>query len=98
MHCGFLPDQEDVFYLRHGEVREALEELRRSWSSGSAGAPRGPRYWPPIVERRKSIYKAMCEWEPPQALGRVPETITDPSAVMLWGITDERVQEWLVVR
>ena len=66
-----------------------------SWSSGGAGAARGPSYWPPIVERRKSIYEAMRAWAPPPALGRVPEAITDPSAIMLWGITDERVQEWL---
>ncbi len=65
------------------------------WSSGGAGAARGPGYWPPIVERRKSIYKAMREWTPPPALGRVPEAITDPITVMLWGITDERIQEWL---
>ena len=92
---GFLADEEDVFYLRHDEVREALVELRLYWSSGGAGAPRGPRYWPPIVERRKSIYEAMREWAPPPALGRVPETITDPTAVMLWGITDERIRAWL---
>jgi pyruvate,water dikinase len=92
---GFLAEQEDVFYLRHPEVREALEELRRNWSSGGAGAPRGPGYWPPIVERRKSIHDAMREWAPPPAVGRVPGTITDPTAIMLWGITDERIQEWL---
>ena len=92
---GFLADAEDIFYLRHGEVREALEELRLDWSSAGAGAPRGPGYWPLIVERRRSIHEAMREWAPPPALGRVPETVTDPVAVMLWGITDERVQEWL---
>ena len=54
---GFLAEQEDVFYLRHGEVREALEELRLQWSSGGAGAPRGPGHWPPIVERRRSIHR-----------------------------------------
>ena len=74
----FLADQEDVFYLRHEEVREALEELRVCWSSGGAGVARGPRYWPPIVARRKTIYEAMCEWAPPPALGQVPETITRP--------------------
>jgi pyruvate,water dikinase len=92
---GFLADQEDVFFLRHGEVREALEELRLRWSSAGSGAPRGPGYWPPIAERRKSMYEAMREWAPPPALGQVPETIADPVTVMLWGITDERVQQWL---
>jgi pyruvate,water dikinase len=37
----------------------------------------------------------MSEWAPPPALGRVPEAITDPIAVMLWGFTDQRIQEWL---
>ncbi len=92
---GFLGEQEDVFYLRHGEVREALEELRLQWSSAGAGRALGPVHWPPIVARRRSVHEAMREWDPPPALGRVPETITDPITVMLWGITDERVQEWL---
>jgi len=91
---GFLTDGEDVFYLRHDEVREALEELRLVWSSG-AGVPRARRYWQPIVERRRSIYDALCAWAPPPALGPVPDEITDPITVMLWGVTEERVREWL---
>ena len=92
---AFLAEAEDVFFLRHDEVREALEELRLEWSSGGAGVARGPTYWPPIVARRKGIYEAMREWPPPPALGEVPESIADPAAVMLWGITDERIQGWL---
>jgi pyruvate,water dikinase len=92
---GFLADQEDVFYLRHDEVRSALVELRQFWSSGGAGAARGLGYWPPIVERRKSVYVAMQRWSPPPALGRVPDNITEPMTVMLWGITTERVEQWL---
>jgi pyruvate, water dikinase len=92
---GFLVDQEDVFYLRHDEVREALEELRMHWSSGGVGALRGPGYWPPVVTSRRSIHDAMSEWAPPPALGQVPEAITDPIAIMLWGITDHHIQEWL---
>ncbi len=92
---GFLAEQEDVFYLRHDEVRSALEELRLDWSSGGAGVARGPAHWPPIVERRKSIYEAMRAWAPPPALGQVPDEITEPLTVILWGITSERVQEWL---
>ena len=92
---GFLADREDVFFLRHDELREALGELRMAWSTAGAGTPRGPGYWPPIVARRRAIYEAMSEWTPPPALGLPPESITEPTAIMLWGITDERIQEWL---
>jgi pyruvate,water dikinase len=92
---GYLVDGEDVFYLRHDELRSALEELRLDWSSGGAGVARGPRLWPPLVERRRAMYEAMCTWAPPPALGRLSEEITDPITIMLWGITDGRVQEWL---
>ena len=37
----------------------------------------------------------MRRWSPPPALGPVPEEITDPFTVMLWGITTERLEEWL---
>ena len=56
---GFLADQEDVFFLRHDEVRSALEELRLTGARAAPGSPAAPRYWPPIVERRKTIYEAM---------------------------------------
>ena len=92
---GFLANEEDVFLLRHDEVRSALEELRLHWSSGGAGVARGPRRWPLLVERRRAIYDAMCVWAPPPALGRPPEEMTDPVTVMLWGVTSDRVQEWL---
>jgi phosphohistidine swiveling domain-containing protein len=92
---AFLHEQEDVFFLRHEEVRLALEELRLVWSTGGAGVARGTSYWPTIVARRKSIYEAMRQWAPPPALGRAPESITEPMTIMLWGITDERVNEWL---
>jgi phosphohistidine swiveling domain-containing protein len=91
---GFFDEADDVFFLRHDEVRSALEDLRLTWSSGAAAAY-GPSHWPPIVERRKAIYDAMRRWSPPPALGPIPEVITEPSTVMLWGITTERIREWL---
>ena len=75
---GFLADGEDVFLLRHDEVRSALEALRLDWSSGGAGVPHGPLVWPPLVERRRAIYHAMCAWAQPPALGPLHEEITDP--------------------
>jgi pyruvate,water dikinase len=92
---AFLADPEDVFFLRHGEVRSALEELRLQWSSGGAGVPRGPSLWPPTVERRKRIFEALRRWAPPPALGEAPEAVTEPVTIMHWGITTERVQQWL---
>jgi pyruvate,water dikinase len=92
----FLADPEDVFFLRHEEVRAALEELRLQWSSGGAGVPRGPVYWPPIVQRRKTIYDALRCWTPPPALGQTPEAVTEPVTIMHWGITTERIEEWLL--
>jgi pyruvate, water dikinase len=92
---AFLADAEDVFFLRHDEVRSALDELRLNWSSGGAGIPRGPGYWPPVVQRRKAIYAALRRWAPPAALGQAPDAVTEPVTIMHWGITTERVQEWL---
>jgi pyruvate,water dikinase len=91
---GFFGEPDDIFLLRHDEVRSALEDLRLAWSSGAAAAY-GPSHWPTIVARRAEIYEAMRRWSPPPALGPVPEEITDPLTVMLWGITPERLEEWL---
>jgi len=92
---AFLAEPEDVFFLRHGEVRAALEELRAHWSSGSTAVPRGPSHWPLVVERRKVIHEALRHWTPPPALGQAPQAVTEPITIMHWGITTARVQEWL---
>jgi pyruvate,water dikinase len=91
----FLEAADDIFYLRHDEVRSALEELRVSWSAGGIAPALGPARWPPIVARRKSMIEEMRRWTPPRALGRLPDEINEPMTVMLWGITTERAREWL---
>jgi pyruvate, water dikinase len=73
-------------------VSDALIDLRLAWAAGSEG--RGVGYWPPIVARRKLIIGAMRKFTPPPALGAVPDAITEPMTIMLWGITTERVREW----
>ena len=88
----FLEDAEDIFYLQRHEVSDALVDLRLAWAAGSEG--RGPGYWPPIVARRKRIMDAMRRFTPPPALGAMPDAITEPMTIMLWGITTERVREW----
>ena len=79
-------------------TRRSALRSRRFGGRGAAAAPgrRGaPATGPPSWPGRKSIYAAMCQWAPPSVLGRVPETITDPVTIMLWGITTDRIEEWL---
>jgi pyruvate,water dikinase len=90
---GFLPDAEDVFLLNHHEVAQAVYDLVASWCTGTPA--RGPGYWPPIVERRRSAYEALRQWRPEPALGPVPEVVTDALQVMLWGLTTDRLRGWL---
>jgi pyruvate, water dikinase len=88
----FLGEAEDIFQLGRHEVMTALDELVLCWATG--GAPRGPSYWPPIVERRKQLLAKLGDWTPPPAIGVAPEVVTDPMTIMLWGVTTQRVQEW----
>ena len=92
---GFLEREEDIFHLRHDEVPAALAELRLLWSTGRTGAVEPPAHWTRIVERRRSIREAMRRWSPPPALGRPPQDVADPLTIMLWGVTTDRVRDWL---
>ncbi len=67
----------------------ALVEHRRHWRGRAAAR------WTRIVERRRSIREAMRRWSPPPALGRPPQEVADPLTIMLWGVTTERVRNWL---
>jgi pyruvate,water dikinase len=90
---GFLADREDIFYLHRYEIHSALYDLIAHWATGTVA--RGPSYWPPEVERRAGMLESLRKWSPPPALGKPPESITEPLTIMLWGITQETVAEWL---
>lgn len=90
---NYFQNIEDMFFLRRYEVMEALYDLVAGWSVGSA--PRGWGHWDPIINKRRKIYGLLKTWDPPPALGNPPEAITDPFTVMLWGITTDKVNEWL---
>lgn len=89
---NFLDDREDFFYLHRHEVFDALYDLLIGWATGSQS--RGEVYWRPVVARRRRLRDALCQWTPPPALGTPPDAITDSLAIMLWGITEERIEEW----
>jgi pyruvate, water dikinase len=90
---GQFDDAEDVFFLNRHELGEVLYDVADAWA---VGVPlRRPAFWRATVERRKEIIAALREWAAPPALGTPPESVTDPFAIMNYGITSERVKSWL---
>ena len=90
---GFFTDREDIFFLHRNEIYSALYDLMIGWAVATPA--RGPSYWPAIIAGRREIHAALKAWSPPPALGVPPEQITEPLTIMLWGITQETVNEWL---
>ncbi len=91
----FFDTNEDIFYLHRHEIYDALYDMIIGWAVGTQ--PRGETYWKPIIAERRRIRDALCKWTPPPALGTPPDTITEPLTIMLWGITQETIEEWLGV-
>jgi len=88
----FIEDVEDVWYLKRSEVKELLWDLVTAWATGSK--PRGPLVWPKEIQWRKGCMEKFRTWTPPDAMGTVPETITEPFTIVLWGITSESMSNW----
>ena len=91
--AGFLVDREDVFYLHRNEIYSALYEVMIGWATGTP--TRGATSWPPEVERRRRVREVLKANPPAPALGVPPEFISEPLTVMLWGINEQSVREWL---
>lgn len=91
--AGFWTQPLDMFYLRRDEVREALFDYVNGWMVGAPAI--GPDYWPGEIERRRGIVAALQTERPQPALNTPPAVITEPFTLMLWGITDDQIANWL---
>lgn len=91
--AGFLADAEDMFYLNRFELDTVLADVVQSWAIGVPA--RGKARWGAEIERRKPIVAALQAASAPPAYGIPPQQITDPFAVMNYGVTTDRVQDWL---
>jgi len=89
---GVLSDEEDFFMFNRLEVPYLIEDLATSWALGE-NIP--TLKWADKAARRKQILKAAARWNPPPALGVPPEVVAEPFTVMLWGVTTDKVQDWL---
>ncbi len=92
----FLNDIEDVWFLSRSEIKEALWDLVTGWATGSKAY--GPLHWPKEIEWRKGVFQKFKEWTPPPAVGKPPESISEPFTIVLWGITNESMSAWAKLR
>jgi pyruvate,water dikinase len=89
---GILEAADDLFYLNRWDVAQALYDLTLGWSHGG---PTRSAHWRDKVARHKSMVAAIRAWAPEPALGPIPEQVDEPFSIMLWGITPERIEQWL---
>ena len=91
---GMLKEVDDIFMFNRFEIPEMIEELVTGWALG-VGIPIRGSYYIEKAENRQRILAAARKWSPTPALGIPPEEVAEPFTVMLWGITTEKVSEWL---
>ncbi|MCL5950099.1 MAG: PEP-utilizing enzyme [Chloroflexi bacterium] len=89
---GVLKDTEDFFMFNRLEIPYLIEDLTTSWALGE-NIP--TLKWSEKAAKRKKILEAASKWQAPPALGVPPEVVAEPFTVMLWGVTTERVNDWL---
>lgn len=89
---GLIGDVEDIWYLKRGEIKDALWDVVTAWATGIE--PRGCSVWPREIEWRKGVLEKFRQWNPPPAVGLAPEVIQDPFTIVLWGITSDSLKAW----
>jgi pyruvate,water dikinase len=93
--AGFFKEPDDIFYFWHSDITPILEDLAVNWAVGPGTPTRGAGYWAKEVAWRKGVLAKLREWAPPPALGPIPERITEPFTIQLWGITSDTLETWL---
>jgi pyruvate,water dikinase len=91
---GLLKAPDDIYLFNRFEVPLLMEDMATTWALGE-GVPSRSQYWQTKAEKRKKIIEAAKKWNPIPALGTPPEEVAEPFTVMLWGITTDKVQDWL---
>ena len=91
--AGFTTQRDDFFYLNRFEVDQVLFDVVESWAIGVPA--RGTKRWAAEIERRRGIMAALQGEPAAPAYGPAPEEVTDPFAIMNYGVTTDRIQAWL---
>lgn len=83
---GLLEKSDDVFFLTFSELVEILGDLALD---EKIGAYHYQVLVPPLVEERKKDWEKARGLGAPLTIGKVPETMTDPIAIKVFGVVDE---------
>jgi pyruvate,water dikinase len=93
MACGrrlqrhqLLAEAEDVFFLNYGELVEILEDLAYD---EKIGVYHHQGLVPSLIKERKEHWVTAPEADAPLTVGNVPQRMTDPIAIKVFGIIDE---------
>ena len=92
--AGMIDEVDDIFMFNRYEIPELLTEVSTGWALGVDIPVRGS-YYKAKATKRKKILEAAKSWNPSPALGVPPEEVAEPFTIMLWGVTTDRVKEWL---
>lgn len=91
--AGFLEKADDLYYLNRFELDQVLFDVVEAWAIGVPA--RGVAHWRGEIAARRKIMTALRSVSAAPAYGVPPKDVTDPFAIMNYGITTERVAEWL---
>jgi pyruvate,water dikinase len=91
---GMLEKMDDIFMFNRYEIPQLLTEVSTGWALGVDIPMRGD-YYKSKARKRRKILEAAGKWNPTPALGVPPEEVAEPFTIMLWGITTDKVKEWL---
>lgn len=91
--AGFFEKPDDLYFLNRFELDQVLFDVVEAWAIGVPA--RGIAHWRGEVAARRKIMAALRSVSPAPAYGVPPKEVTDPFAIMNYGITTERVAEWL---
>jgi pyruvate,water dikinase len=83
---GLLDRADDVFFLTYAELHEVLSDLARD---EKVAIYHHQALVPSLILERKEQRSKVPELDAPLTLGNVPEIMTDPIAIKVFGIIDE---------
>lgn len=89
---GAIKRTDDIFMFNRFEVPALIEDVVTRWALGE-GVP--VMDWAGKAAKRHGILHAAAHWPPSPALGVTPGEVAEPFTIMLWGVTTDKVNDWL---